>query len=241
MQTTASPQPITTTPLPAADRGAEGNRFEDDAEPVGPRRFNLAGHVDSLWHTAKSYDLFSSNDILTTFGASIGYAVLMDGPWSVVPELGFSIGSATSDGNPSSVFRSSELTSNRFYGGVQARYLLLPFLEPYARLAGGAERNEATLTQVTGETLNGSATSPFASLGAGFSVHSVLPKTLSRTSRFPAFVFGVNVEGGYTVARSMSLALTPDGSSPRIPTQDTSLGSLDRSGPYVRVGLDVRL
>jgi hypothetical protein len=237
MVTDTSPAsgPASGPATPVADEA----RTADDAGPQDPPRINLALNIDQLWHTQKSYDLFSDDNLQVSFGASVGYAVWVNGPWSIVPELGFGL-DERSGGSRYGAIQTAKLDSFRGYAGASARYLLLPFLEPHVRLTGGFESLEASVHTDTGESFEGTAHPVFGSLGAGFSVHT-LPGMLTRKrGGLGALVVGAVVEGGYTVAQSVDLALPAAGPAPRAPTETASFGTLERSGPYVRIAANVR-
>jgi hypothetical protein len=228
--------PTSGQPAPEADDASAADAIGPEAQP----RFSLALNVDELWHTQKSYDLFSDNDLQVSVGASVGYAVWINGPWSVVPEVGFGIDQSSGGSRYGGAIESAQLDSVRGYAGGRVRYLLLPFLEPHVRLAAGLESLGASVRSDTGESFERTAHPIFGSLGAGFSLHT-LPGALTRKrGGLGTLVVGAIVEGGYTVAQSVDLALAPAGAAPRAQTETTSFGTLERSGPYVRIAADVR-
>jgi hypothetical protein len=208
--------------------------------PQDPPRINLALNVDELWHTQRSYDLFSDSNLQVSFGASVGYAVWVQGPWSIVPEIGFGLDERSGGPSYGGVVQSSQLDSVRGYAGARVRYLLLPFLEPHVRLAGGIEWLDAAVRSSSGESFEGSAKPVFGTFGAGFSLHTVPGALTRQRGGLGALVLGAVIEGGYTVAQSMDLALAPAGTAPRVQTETASFGTLERSGPYVRIAADVR-
>ena len=131
---------------------AEDASAPRDTGPQDPPRINLALNVDELWHTQRSYDLFSDNNLQNSVGGSVGYAVWIQGPWSVVPEIGFGMDERSGGSRYGGAITSGQLDSVRGYVGARVRYLLLPFLEPHARLAGGLEWLDAAVRSDSGES-----------------------------------------------------------------------------------------
>jgi len=243
MITTNATTAVVTDLSPATPPGApvrDDAIAKEDAGSGGPPRVSLALNVDQIWHTQKSYDLFSDNDIQASLGGSIGYAVWIQGPWSVVPELGFGIDQSSGGMRYGGVIESSELDSFRGYAGGRVRYLLLPFLEPHVRLVGGLESLQASIRSSTGESFENSATPFFGTIGAGFSVHTLPGQLTQQRGGIGTLVLGFVFEGGYTFAGSMDLALAPAGPVARAQTETTGFGTLERSGPYLRFAADVR-
>jgi hypothetical protein len=220
--------------------------------PKGPveSRFNVGLNLDAVWYTRPSYDLFSKKDVAQNTGLSVGYAVLLHGPLSVVPEIGFGVDSQSTSGLYAGAIQSTTLDTKRFYGGVSVRYALLSFLDPHARLAGGASVIDATIAPGAGDAATGAASvapsltdtkaSPFASLGAGFTLHTPAAALETNRGALRSLVFGVAVEGGYVLAKSVDLAPSPEHPSGRIRTVDAPLGTLERSGPYFRASIVAR-
>jgi hypothetical protein len=227
-------------PVPTVDSGP-AEAPETPLPPARAGRFNVSLGVDSIWYTKPSFDLFSDTDVAHAFDVSVGYAVWVDGALSLVPELGWNTNSQSASGLFSGGLTSTSLDANTFYAGASLRYDLLGFIEPEARVTGGFTLLDATIDQSAGPSpLESKATSPFLSLGAGFTLHT--PTGMLRTNQgsLGSLILGVTVEGGYTIAKSMDLDPTPQHPSGRIATTDMGLGTLARSGPYVRTALSVR-
>jgi hypothetical protein len=204
-------------------------------------RFNLQLNLDDAWYTHQSYDLFSTNDIAVNTGVSIGYAVWMDGALSLVPELGFSGSNATGSKLFGGAVASTELDTWTYYGGASVRYALLSFLEPEARLAGGASVVQMSVSPSTGPSARtNEEVSPFVSVGGGFTLHTPARLFESRTGSLRTLLIGVTFEGGWLAGKSVDIAPTSDVAGARIPTTDAQLGKLDRSGPYFRASLAFR-
>jgi hypothetical protein len=258
--TLAEPPPATTPVAGSAPSAAAPARFALPApadappppRPKGPveSRFNVGINLDALWYTGRSYDPFSKNNVAQNTGLSLGYAVLLSGPLSIVPEIGFGLDSQSSSSLYGGAIQSTELDTKRFYGGVSVRYALLSFLEPHGRLAGGASLMNVTVAPGSGDlttpppsfapSLTDTKVSPFASLGAGFTLHTPNAALETQSGALRSLVLGLTIEGGYVLAKSVELTPVPEHPPGRIPTTDATLGTLERSGPYVRASVVAR-
>ena len=214
-------------------------------------RFNVAVNVDTNWYTHRSYDLFSENDAAQNAGLSVGYAVWMSGPMSLVPEIGFGVDGQSASTLYGGAVQSTALNTKRFYGGISLRYALLSFLELHGRLAGGASIIKATVTPgsdastttpdpAVSQDLTDTKTSPFASLGAGVTLRTRDAAFETNSGALRSLVLGLTAEGGYVLAKSIDLTPSPEHPSGRIRTTDATLGTLERSAPYARLSAFVR-
>ncbi|HEX7669670.1 MAG TPA: hypothetical protein VF395_08815 [Polyangiaceae bacterium] len=238
--TAASAEPATHVAAPAAADAQVSATPSAEREPA-VSRFHVGLNFDGMWFTRRSYDLFSKDDVAENTGLSLGYAVWNDGPWSVVPEIGFGVDSQSASGLFQGAIDSTELDTKRYYGGVSAHYQLLSFLDPHVRVAAGASVIDVALTPGSaGTSLTDTKTSPFASLGGGFTLHTRAGTFETRSGALRSVVFGLALEGGYVFAKAVSLTPAPEHASGRIPVTDATIGKLDRSAPYIRASLVVR-
>jgi hypothetical protein len=227
----AAPAPIT----PNADSVAE--------KPKGPvhSRFNAAVNWDSVWYTGKSFDFFSEQNNATSPGVSIGYAILMDEPISLVPELGWSTNKVSQENLFGGAISHTELRTHNAYGGLSFRVGILSFLEAHARVAAGASFLKASLRTGTESTeFATDGISPYATAGGGVTLHSPSRTFETQNGSLRSLVAGVTLEGGYQLGGSLDITPTPTGDTGRIPTTYMSFGVLERSGPYVRTSLVLR-
>jgi hypothetical protein len=217
-----------------------------DTQPEKPRgpitsRFNIGINIDSIWYTGKSFDFFSDHNNVTTPGVSVGYAVVFDAPLSIVPEIGWSTSKASASNLYGGAFSQTELTTQTGYAGLSLRFGILSFLETHARVAGGVSFLDAT-AQTAGATgqLEDKGASPFGSLGGGLTVHTPAGSLETQSGALRSVVAGITVEGGYVMGGSVDLTPTPTGEPGRIATTYLPIGTLERSGPYIRTALTVR-
>jgi len=233
-----APARVAPSSAPSAPESDMGTRRSDG--PV-KSRFNVGVNVDTVWYTGKSYDFFDDHNNATSAGLSAGYAVWIDEPVSLVPELGWSTHTATASDLFGGAIQRTELREHNGYAGLSLRYGIFSFLEAHARFAGGLSFLKASL-QPGGASplLEDTGVSPFGSLGAGFNVHSPAGALETRSGSLRTVVAGLTFEGGYQLGGSVDLAPVPDGDAGRVATRYASLGSLERSGPYFRTSLVVR-
>jgi hypothetical protein len=235
--------------LIAAERSQPGAAPPAEPEPAGPRQYGDAGAAiaigvsfDTPFYTKASYDLFADKDVANRFGvwAAHDIAALRSDTF-VALELGWGT-EHEQDANLRAGTLSTELTTQAFYGGAQLRYVPLPWLQPHARIAGGAQYVRMQLTSSSpAVTFKDNGVTPFGSLGLGVTLRS--PSRLFEDLRghLASLSVGLMLEGGYTVAKALDLSLSGPGPGARgVPIVEPKLGHLERSGPYARASIVVR-
>jgi len=143
----------------------------------------------------------------------------------------------------------ADLNTNAFFGGAQLRWVPIDFLQPYARVVGGAALIDMELSSFApsetfaddgGEPFD-SLISPFASLGLGLTLRTPARAFENRRGDLASLSTGVMIEGGYTLAAPVETQLDGRGPDRRdIALTEAEFGELERSGPYVRASLFVR-
>ena len=225
-------------PLPPADTGPP------PSPPKGPleSRFNVRVDFDTVWYSEPSFDLFSGSDASLFFGASLGYSLFRFGRLSVVPELGFNANHAGASDLFGGAVSSTSLTAEHAYGGVGARYDVVPILDVDARLAGGASFAQVTIqpSGANASSLEDDGVAPFLSLGAGFTLHTRPGAFETNSHALRSLVAGFSLESGYVFAGSIRLTPRPSDSTARVDTEYMSFGKLDRSGPYLQLSGSLR-
>ena len=116
-------------------------------------------------------------------------------------------------------------------GGLAARYRLHRRLTASARVALGAQRVRAAITDSTRTTAYDHGWGAMASTSAALDVFLVAPPR--------RFALGLRLEAGYVAAQGIALTLHTDRSGDAIPLAMTelSIGHLDLSGPSAAVSL----
>ena len=233
-----------------AHRSAGAGSRAEEREPA--REYGDAGapfalglSFDAPWYSDPGYDVYAEDDAAARFGLWVGYDVasLSDDMIAAV-ELGW--GHENEEGEALRV-ADTRLTTNVLYGGVTVRWVPISWLQPHARLAGGAalvdgELRAADTFHEGGDGLFEDLISPYGSAGLGFTVRTPTRTFESRKGRLASLSFGLMLEGGYTLAAPLELEL--EGPRPRAPTRPVAApgpGELERSGPYIRVSLVGRL
>lgn len=217
-------------PAARADANADG-----DAEVPAA----IAGHHDevSLGGTARALRSPSANALTgaNLAGMSLGIARDLGHDLGVSPapgltlwaEAGLVTGSA--DGT---MFQSlsTSIDELALTGGLAARYRLHRRITASARVAFGAQRVRAAITDSTGTTAYDHAWGAMASASAALDVFLLTP---------PHFGLGLRLEAGYVAAQGIALTLHTDRPGDAIPLTMTelSLGHLDLSGPSAGLSL----
>jgi hypothetical protein len=136
----------------------------------------------------------------------------------------------------------SRLTAHTMTAGLTLRVRTLWWLEPYARVAAGTLYSDIDLTPESSTAQGGSLTGDewtFAGVG-GAGVQVTTAQFLGRLR------LAVALEGGYQLALSQETRVHPKALSDeaaqadRLPVADTSLGTLNQSGGYLRLLMGLR-
>lgn len=200
----------------------------------------LGFSIDMPWYTEPNYDLFSSTDVNPRYGLWATYDVLSLGERAFISAgAGFDVESTKSNGLFAGAL-DSELTAVVLYGTGVARYALVDWLQPHARLSVGGQLVRTQLS-FGNNTYHNDADLPFGSVSAGFTLRT--PSRLFETRRgdMAALSFGLMIEGGMTFAPAVEMAIDGPGPDDRaIALIESDLEDLDRSGPFMRVSLVAR-
>lgn len=221
---------IVAPPLAAAEQS-------EPPPPAGPPKthypFGLEFDVMPVWQTNKGFDLFSNNDVSTRIGLSLNAELGELAPKTpLLVELGWSTESQASK----TLFGqfATELSAHNFHTGLKLMHRVLPFLAPHLRLAGGAtwlRADYSVASSTTSREFENHEWLAFGMLGAG--VTATVPTQV-------AVQPGLVVEGGYLLSSSMTLRLSPKENQNALVTSGATLGTLERSGPYLRFGIFIR-
>ena len=180
-------------------------------------------------NTSKRYELFQRDQLKSGTSLSASYDLLKPAPKvRIAIELAFREDSTSSTFSGGVVHDTSWDYWNVQAGAV-ARYELFSWLDPYARIAGGLSRTKTSISNAT-DTLNAESYAPVGTAGIGLAVHGFTPAR---------FAVGAFVDGGFVAEGSHALEFEDDGDE-RIPTQLASLGDVEQSGRYIRIGAMVR-
>lgn len=209
----------------AGDAGAQMRRVD------APWRVSV--EVGARWHHDVGLDAFGDTRSPPVTGLTVARDVARLGDrWALAVDANWS--AEMFQGRLRQALQ-TRLTTHVLSAGVSARWRLLWWLEPYGRLAAGALYSDVNLTpegDTAGSDLTGDAWTFMASAGLGVQV---------TTGAFLGPLrFTTSVEGGYMLAldQRMSVrqqALADDAAeADRLPAAETSLGTVNLSGGYLR-------
>lgn len=206
----------------------------------------LALVYDRAWSNDEGYDLFGDRNRVRQFGIWFSYDV-----WSPYRRiiLGGEVGWA---GWPEkSRYEEQDLNAllltSTLHAGVNLRFVFMPWLQPYLRVAGGVtlmgvefQSDRDPIYDVKRDFLKWDA-SPFGSFGGGLLVGTPPRFFETESGGFSTLSMGVMVEGGYTLAVPASFALKPKSDEDRrIKLKSAKLGDFNSSGAYLRPSLFIR-
>ena len=234
-------------PAPRATKAANAPASADAgaAAPVdyGPieSRFNVRIDIDTVWNKSSSFDLISDRDTSVLPGISIGYAVLRSERLSLVPELGVNGNDRTGSAVFGGAVERTDLSAWNPYAGVSVRFAALSVLDVSARVSGGASILSFEMTPVdSSPKLSDDHVAPFMTLGGGFTLHTWEAAFQTGAGALRSLVAGIGLEAGYLLAGSVDLTPAPSGSVGRIRSDYSSIGTLERSGPYLKTSFSAR-
>ncbi len=229
--TTGQPaQPIAVEPAPQPER-----EYGDAGAAIA-----VAVSLETPWNHDIGFDLFSDDDVSTRFGLWATYDLLAIHD-DVFVAAGAGVDFESLDENDLlSGQLNTDLDAVIGYATAVVRYVPVAWLQPHVRLSGGAERVIVKL-DFAGERFRDEGTLPFASLGAGITLRSPTRMFESRRGTFAALSFGLMIEGGYALVSPLQVTLDGEGPAERdIALEESELGELERSGPFMRVSLVAR-
>jgi hypothetical protein len=187
--------------------------------------FGIFLDVSPLWQRSRGFDLFSDSDISPRVGVTVEMDVLelaRDTHLSLDLSGALEQASDTVLGDLETRFSSLQLLT-----GGRLRKVWHPLFDTHLGVLGGVAR---TSTRIG---LEGSSFDwiPMAQFGAGFS--ALMPGNF-RTR--PGLLF----EGGYVLSKDIDLPLATVQSGDSIDHRTANLGTLERSGPYLRFSAFLR-
>jgi hypothetical protein len=218
--------------LLAATPAAAGAQPELTAAPPPALPVAVSLDLETTWRLDPGYRLFSSDRAVGGGGISVSYDVLR-GASRLALALGYHGQSSSNDwssgGQVGLEVRSGSLSA-------LLRWPLARWLEPQLRLAGDLSRGKFSMV-ASGISLADSSWSAGASAGAGLRLRTGTARILMMPGDGLFALAGI-IEGGFHIGQPLSFdvrrqaAPAPDD---RIAAPATSLGSLGRSYPYLRL------
>jgi hypothetical protein len=129
-----------------------------------------------------------------------------------------------------------EMRDSTLQGDLLARVQMAEWLWPQLRASAGAVWTHVSLNDAgLGGTIADRDVAFAATLGGGIMLRT--PTRLFETyrGRLASLSLGVLTEAGYAMAPAASVQGTPSGGSADVARSSVQLGSLSRSGPYLRI------
>lgn len=201
--------------------------------------FALALSLEQLWYLDESYDLFGKNDVAPRFGAWASYDLLSLRPTVILAgEVGW--GYESEDEYAFDNQLDTKLRTHTFDGGVRVRWVPIDFLQPHIRVAGGIGWVRADLSIATGSVDSKSdELLPFVSAGLGFLLRTPTRSFENRRGMLASLSLGLMFEGGYTQAGGLDVSFHAARDKRAVDLTEPALGTLERSGPYLRTSFVV--
>lgn len=202
--------------------------------------WRVSFEVGGRWHRDSGLDAFGDTRSPPVTGLMLGRDLLALGDRATLA-VDVSWNAESFEGRLRDSLQ-SRLTAHTMTGGLTLRVRTLWWLEPYARVAAGALYSDISLTPESDSAQGGALTGDewtFAGT-AGVGAQVTTAAFLGRLRLAAA------VEGGYQLALSQEMRVHPKALSndaaqaDRLPTTDTSLGTLDQSGGYLRLIVGLR-
>lgn len=211
-------------------------RADDDEAlpPVRASRVRVMGDFGARWRLDPAHTAFDN----TSGGFAAGLALWVDlnnpdAPFVLGLEAGLT--ATSNEGSLRGAYQTS-LGAVVPQVGIVARWQPLDWLAPYARVAGGFGYNTWRLTPNNGgATLGDEAFNGVGTAGLGVLVQT--PRIFRRAGwRGGRLLLGV--ESGMTFASGVDITVGPPAGDPDpelLPVEPTSLGTVNASGPYLRM------
>ncbi len=239
-QLTAAPAPAAPAPEVAASQPPAPEPAPRSAPSELPWQIRVGGRA--LWNSTAGFDPFSDNGSMGQLELMVGYDVMHPTPRSALGvELAWAGGSTSRDGLLGGNLEEASLRQDDFALGLHLAHWVLPWLAPYVRAEVALSRVALEVSTRQDYTYGGepqwvgssgqyseATWTPTASFGAG----------LSTDVGVHGAAIGVSMDAGYQVGGSASLRA--GGGGGEVATTGADLGTLERHGPYLRCGAQVR-
>jgi hypothetical protein len=210
------------------DSGGTEKRGRD---PLG---LSVYANLDAIGATDSTFDLFADGNMRLRTGVAASFDLALTEVWTLAPEVGWGYENNEQASLMDNAIYETQLRAHDVFIGASLRYRWLDWLAPYARLHGGVSWVE---TAIRGsqfrEKFQSETASPFVAVGAGMALETA-PGRLGGALRL-----GALIEGGYLLASAVDVNLEPEDEG-RIEVRGAALGSVSRSGGYLRAGAFLR-
>jgi hypothetical protein len=197
--------------------------------------------LEQIWYPDASYDLFATDNVTPRFGLWLGHDLLsLRADVILAAEIGWGYENENKSAFGGEDALDTKLRTHTFDGGVRVRWVPIDFLQPHVRVAGGLGWVRANLAIDNGRV--GSESDellPFVSAGLGFLLRTPTRAFENRRGDLASLSLGIMVEGGYTQAAGLDVSFRAKRDERAIDLVEPDLGTLERSGPYLRTSFVV--
>ena len=209
---------------------------------IEPRRhgnanapFALGVGGSLLWRDDRAQHLLSDHNRIGAFELFATYDVWTPAR-SLVVAAGASLRSEAKLGS-----EDYDLHDNTVQAELQTRFGVSRWLWPHIRLGvGGTVTRFTAHDRVADITYRDQSGTVVGTFGAGFTLRTPARAFETHRGRLASLSLGLLVEGGYSVAKAADIDLKPTHSGD-VARTSFSLGSIDRSAPYLRLMGVIRL
>jgi hypothetical protein len=185
------------------------------------------------WHNDRGYRYLSGHDRATDLELLGTYDVL-----APVSRLVIAVGASYRHGSASGE-QGLELAQHTVQAEIMPRVVVLPWLVPHARIAGGVVTSVVELDSGYSRAIEDRDTSYTFTLGGGLTLRTPARLFESSRGRMASLGFGVAVDAGYTFASAAQFGEKRE-QVHGVTRAPLSLGTLERKAPYVRLLFLVR-
>jgi hypothetical protein len=231
--------PYATRKSPQARPAPQPTQTEGPVASWEPLRFQVGLETRTIWLLDDAAKRLAGNHAPTNVGLSLQADVLRpNDKLAARLDLGWVTTSSSTFQDTTNL--EERLETNVISLGLSARYDLLRWLTPYARLAGGVGWDKVTVGSGA-SSLHDRQVFGQGSAGAGISLRSPGLRFWQSPSAPTVGVMG-QIEGGYALASGsdFSLKSSPGTSTTNpIPTSPVAIGHVGRSAPYLRIALGI--
>lgn len=237
-------QPAIDSPVSVQPTAAPGSvPPAPDASGPPPKPLNSIISVgfagQGSFNTTPAFDYFSTEDLFKQGGFVAAVDLLtLGGAGTLAVDLEALFGE-TDDEGPLPNFIGAELFQANVGAGLSFRYAVLSWLAPHVRVGGGVDFTESSFDGPSFDAFESDSAGGYAKLGAGLTFLTPARRLSSTRSYFNSIGFSVVAEGGYQTASDLEFSIpavaADDEGGRNIAVAATPLGTLSRSGAYVRL------
>jgi hypothetical protein len=204
--------------------------------------------VNNILTRDAGYDFFSKDNAWRSINLTLEAEVSdLNSATALGVQLGYAYGVSDNGMAHNQVGFSGSLSSHDPHLAALLKWKPTSWLALHARAHAGYSFSKLKLERAPGgpsQPVSVTQSSPFGGLGAGFSLTSPALRLAKHRSFLNGLSLGGRAEAGYSFAKAIDVSLPDQSANPpaqRLPVRGADLGTLERSGPYLYVGIFARL